>query len=71
MSFESLRNSKAALDAGLITQGDYECVKSAFLRAQQIKSGLDSGFIKPGDYEQVKREYLDSLDGMGPTSKFG
>ncbi len=61
MSFESLQNSKAALDAGLITQDDYEVVKWSFLRAQQIKAGLDSGLIKGSDYEQVKREYLDAL----------
>lgn len=32
-----LRTAKAACDEGLIGQGDYDLVKQAFVRAQQIK----------------------------------
>jgi len=34
---ESLLQLKQALDAGLITQGDYDAGKHAFLRAQQVR----------------------------------
>ena len=56
-----LHTAKAALDSGLITSTDYDSVKDAFLRAQQIKAGLDAGFILQSDYDQVKHAFLQSL----------
>lgn len=58
----ALRVAKQALDEGLITQQDFECVKVAFLRAQQIKAGLDAGFIKLESYEKAQDAYLHALD---------
>ena len=56
-----LQTAKAALDSGLITNADYDSVKDAFLRAQQIKAGLDAGFIVESDYNEVKHAFLKSL----------
>lgn len=56
-----LDTAKAALDSGLITNSDYDSVKDAFLRAQQIKAGLDAGFIRESDYNEVKQAFLHSL----------
>ena len=56
-----LRAAKEALDDNLITTSDYDSVKDAFLRAQQIKAGLDAGFILEADYDQVKQAFLHSL----------
>ena len=42
--------------------GDFDEVKTAFLRAQQIKAGLDAGFIRENDYQNVKKAFLDSLN---------
>ncbi|KAL4422340.1 hypothetical protein ABPG75_008537 [Micractinium tetrahymenae] len=64
-SLQSLLSTKAALDLGLISQADFDAVKSAFLRAQQIKSALDVGLIKPEDYDETKRSFLGSLIGGG------
>lgn len=58
----SLRTAKQALDEQLITQQDFDCVKVAFLRAQQIKAGLDAGFIKQEAYERASNAYLHALD---------
>jgi cofilin len=60
-----LKTAKNALDSGLITQIDYDGVKGAFLKAQQIKAGLDAGFILQQDYDQVKAAFLHSLS-LGP-----
>ena len=57
----TLHTAKAALDNGLITPADYESVKDAFLKAQQIKAGLDAGFIQEADYDHVKHAFLQSL----------
>lgn len=57
-----LRGAKQALDEGLITQQDYECVKVAFLKAQQIKAGLDAGFIRKEDYDKAVQSYMHALD---------
>lgn len=57
-----LRGAKQALDEGLITQQDYECVKVAFLKAQQIKAGLDAGFIRKEDYDKAVDGYMRALD---------
>ena len=37
-SLQSLLNTKAALDLGLISQDDFDAVKAAFLRAQQLRA---------------------------------
>lgn len=58
----TLRAAKQALDEQLITQQDFDCVKVAFLRAQQIKAGLDAGFIKQEAYERASDAYLHALD---------
>lgn len=58
----TLRAAKQALDEQLITQQDFDCVKVAFLRAQQIKAGLDAGFIKQEAYERASGAYLHALD---------
>jgi hypothetical protein len=58
----TLRAAKQALDEQLITQQDFDCVKVAFLRAQQIKAGLDAGFIKQDAYERASDAYLHALD---------
>lgn len=58
----ALRAAKQALDEQLITQQDFDCVKVAFLRAQQIKAGLDAGFIKQDAYEKASNAYLHALD---------
>jgi len=58
----ALRAAKQALDEQLITQQDFDCVKVAFLRAQQIKAGLDAGFIKQDAYERASDAYLHALD---------
>ncbi|GFR50329.1 hypothetical protein Agub_g12536, partial [Astrephomene gubernaculifera] len=57
-----LRTAKQALDEGLLNSEDYDFIKKAFLRAQQIKAGLDAGFINPEDYVQARDSFLHSLD---------
>lgn len=59
---EVLKTAKEALDKGLISKEEYDGVKGAFLKAQQIKAGLDAGFILEQDYEQVKAAFLQSLN---------
>lgn len=58
----SLRTAKAALDEGLITAQDFDVVKVAFLKAQQIKAGLDAGFIRDEDYDKATHAYMHALD---------
>lgn len=58
----ALRVAKQALDEGLIGPPDYDLVKIAFLKAQQIKAGLDAGFIRQGDYDKARDAYLHALD---------
>lgn len=62
IGYETLRIAKAALDEGLINTKDFDEIKTAFLRAQQIKAGLDAGFIRETDYQAVKRAFLNSLN---------
>lgn len=60
---------------------DYDFIKKAFLRAQQIKAGLDAGFIKEEDFVQARDSFLHSLDfalvggasagGLGPQGSGG
>ena len=65
--YEGLKSAKAALDSGLIAEVDYEEVKVAYLRAQQIRAGLDAGFIKENDYQNIKRAFLNSLNLADPS----
>ncbi|KAJ9506142.1 hypothetical protein QJQ45_016526 [Haematococcus lacustris] len=61
----ALRNARAAMSEGLITQDDFDQIKRAFLKAQQIKAGLDAGFIREEDYVQARDAFflfLHSLD---------
>lgn len=58
----TLRTAKQALNEDLITQQDFEVVKVAFLRAQQIKAGLDAGFIRKDDYDKAVDAYLHAMD---------
>ena len=60
-AIQTLTNAKEALDADLITRADFDTVKDAFLRAQQLKAGLDAGFILEADYQHVKHAFFDSL----------
>lgn len=59
---ECLRAARQGVDEGLITMQDYDVVKVAFLRAQQIKAGLDAGLIRQEDYEKARDAYLNALD---------
>lgn len=54
---ESLLQLKQALDAGLITAGDYDAGKHAFLRAQQVCSLCLSAtcLCRPSDGRPVPR----------------
>ena len=38
-----LRTAKLALQEGLIESDDFDQIKRAFLKAQQIKAGMDAG----------------------------
>ena len=67
----TLRTARAALQEGLITEGDYEAVKAAFLKAQQFKAGLDAGFISEADYAEVKTRFLDAFYGLNVTDTNG
>jgi hypothetical protein len=57
-----LRTAKQAMDEDLISQQDFDVVKIAFLKAQQIKAGLDAGFIRQSDYDKARDAYLHALD---------
>jgi hypothetical protein len=59
---DTLRSAKQALKEQLITQQDFDCVKVAYLRAQQIKAGLDAGFIRKQDYDRTVEAYLHAMD---------
>lgn len=59
-----LKTARSALDQNLIESNDYDQVKAAFLRAQQIRAGLDAGFIRQDDYDQIKQTFLQSLGGL-------
>lgn len=67
----TLRTARAALQEGLITEGDYEAVKAAFLKAQQFKAGLDAGFISEADYAEVKTRFLDAFYGLNVADMNG
>lgn len=64
---DCLKTARSALEQSLIESTDYDQVKAAFLRAQQIRAGLDAGFIRQDDYEQIKHTFLQSLQGMAVT----
>jgi cofilin len=66
-SLQSLVNTKAALDLNLVTQADYEKVKSAFLKAQQLRTAMDSGLISQEDFDTNKSKYLASLTLQDPA----
>lgn len=68
---DCLKTARDALEQNLIESSDYDQVKTAFLRAQQIRAGLDAGFIRQDDYNQIKQTFLQSLQGMsvGPSSQ--
>lgn len=57
-----LKTAKLAVDEGLILPEDYNVVKHAFLKAQQIKAGLDAGFLRDEDYEKTREAFFYSLD---------
>jgi hypothetical protein len=59
---ETLRAARVATEEGLISAQDYDVVKMAFLRAQQIKAGFDAGFIREEDYVRARDAYLNALD---------
>lgn len=67
----TLRTARAAVQEGLITEGDYEVVKAAFLKAQQFKAGLDAGFISEADYAEVKTRFLDAFYGLNVSDGNG
>lgn len=58
---EALRETKAALDAGLLTQADYDAAKSWFLRLQQVKAGADAGILTREDLDTVRASFLESI----------
>ena len=60
-TLQALLSTKAALDLGLVSQEDYDVVKSAFLRAQQLRAAVDAGLMREEDYEATKGEFLASL----------
>ena len=64
---DCLKTAREALEQKLIESGDYDQVKAAFLRAQQIRAGLDAGFIRQDDYDQIKQTFLQSLQGMSDS----
>jgi len=66
-SLQSLVNTKAALDLNLVSQTDYDAVKSAFLKAQQLRTAMDSGLISQDDFETNKTKYLASLTLQDPA----
>lgn len=57
-----LRTAKMALDEQLIDPSDFDTVKKAFLKAQQIKAGMDAGFLREEDYMEARDAFLKSLD---------
>ena len=42
-TMDVLRTAKQAMDDGLIAKEDFDVIKKAFLKAQQIKAGIDAG----------------------------
>jgi len=57
-----LRTAKAALAEGLISAQDYDVVKVAFLKAQQLRAGLDAGLVRQQDHDKARDSYLSALD---------
>jgi len=60
-SLQALLSTKAALDLGLVTDSDYDAVKSSFLKAQQLRAALDAGLMKEEDFDAAKAEYFAAL----------
>ena len=65
--YQGLQSAREAVNQGLITEEDYEEVKLAYIRAQQIQAGVDAGFIREEDYRVIKRAFLNSLNLADPT----
>eukprot|EP00210_Caulerpa_lentillifera_P002000 g1917.t1 len=64
---ESLKTAKAALDAGLITQADFDSVKDGFIAAQKLKTGVDAGLLRKEDYDKSRDAFLE-LMGVGSST---
>ena len=64
MELAVLRTAKAALEEGLIQEGDFQVVKGAFVKAQSIRAGLDAGFISENDFAVARQEFFRSLGMM-------
>ncbi|KAG1668151.1 hypothetical protein FOA52_005143 [Chlamydomonas sp. UWO 241] len=63
-----LRTAKMAMQEELIDQSDFDFIKQAFLKAQQIKAGMDAGFLREEDYIAARDAFLKSLDFKTPGS---
>ncbi|KFM27205.1 Actophorin [Auxenochlorella protothecoides] len=64
-ALQTLLSTKAALDLGLVTQADFDMVKTSFLRAQQLKAAVDVGVLREEDYEATKSQFLELITGGG------
>jgi cofilin len=62
MELAALKTAKEALDLGLITPQDYDVVKVAFLKAQQLRAGRDAGLMREEDYVKLRDSFLSALD---------
>lgn len=63
-----LRTAKMALDGGLITTGDYETVKTAFLRVSKAKVDADTRAINQEAYTDANQALMQALDRFGVGS---
>lgn len=55
---ECLETCKLALERGLISSVEYDAVKGAFVKVQQIKAGVDAGLLQHDDYERVSGDWM-------------
>lgn len=55
---QTLLSTKAAFDLGLISEVDFERVRSAYVRAQQIKTAVDVGLLTEEDFASAKAAFL-------------
>jgi cofilin len=58
---DSLEQVKAALDRGLIAQGDYDAAKGWFLFTHRIAQANQSGVLRAHDVECVRRAMLEAI----------
>lgn len=65
---ESLKTAKAALDAGLITQEDFDSVKEGFIAAQKLKTGVDAGLLRKEDYDNSRDAFFELMGVTGSSS---